>query len=49
MGVASSTSLSKLRENAVLLQFVGEGTLQDEDELWDKLLTFSYSPTKDSM
>ena len=49
MGVASSTSLSKLRENAVLQKFVREEKIDSGDEFWDQLLTFSHSPAKDSM
>ena len=49
MGVSSSTSLSKLRENIVLQRFVGEGKIEPGDDFWDQLLSFSYATPTDSV
>ena len=46
MGLTSSTSLSKIRENVVLHKFVGTVPVPENDGFWKELLTFSYSPPK---
>ena len=46
MGVSVSTSLSKLKENPILLKFVDNSPIVDSDDFWNKLLSFSYTPPK---
>lgn len=46
MGVSVSTSLSKLKENPILLKFVDNSPIADGDDFWNELLSFSYSPPK---
>ena len=46
MGVTASTTLVKLRDNPVLLKFVGSSAIPESDEFWKELLSFSYVPPK---
>ena len=46
MGLTVSTSFGKLRDNSLLLRFVGKEHISENDEFWDSLLTFSFSPPK---
>ena len=46
MGVTVSTSLAKIRENPLLLRFVGGETIPEGDAFWKELLSFAYSPPK---
>ena len=43
MGVTASTSLAKVKENALLLRFVGTEKVAEGDGFWKELLTFSTS------
>lgn len=44
MGITTSTSLSNLKDNAVLQRFIGLQPVPQGDKLWAELVTFSYSP-----
>ena len=46
MGITASTSLARLRENKVLLQFVGQTPIAQADDFWKSLLTFSFPQPK---
>ena len=46
MGVSVSTSLSKLKENPILLKFVDNSPILEGDDFWNELLSFSYTPPK---
>jgi len=46
MGVTVSTSLAKIKENPLLLRFVGGETIPEGDGFWKELLSFAYSPPK---
>ena len=41
MGVTVSTSLAKVKENPLLLRFVGNVTVAEGDGFWKELLTFT--------
>lgn len=44
MGVTVSTSLAKIKENPLLLRFVGSQTIGEGDKFWSELLSFTYGP-----
>ena len=41
MGVTVSTSLAKIKENPLLLRFVGSEKVAEGDGFWKELLTFT--------
>eukprot|EP00731_Ephydatia_muelleri_P017058 Em0010g156a len=49
MGITTSTSLSNLKDNAVLQRFIGLQPVPQGDKLWAELVTFSYSPLNSTM
>ena len=44
MGVTVSTSVTRIKENPLLLRLVGSEAVPEEDEFWNQLLAFAYSP-----
>ena len=44
MGVSSSHSLADLKDNTLLCQLVGPTPVSPDDNFWEELLQFSFSP-----
>ena len=43
MGVTVSTSLAKVKDNPLLLRFVGTEAVAEGDQFWKELLSFTYN------
>ena len=42
--VAMGETISTIKDNPLLLRLVGSETVPEEDEFWNQLLAFAYSP-----